>query len=220
MSTLSIGLDETLQNYLLDSVFEEHPLLRELREETAKLPQRNLQIAPEQGRFMAFLARLIDARRYLEIGTFTGYSSLAVTMAMPPEGRTVACDISAEWTDIAQRYWRRAGVDERIRLELRPALETLETLLASGAEESFDLAFIDADKESYIDYFERCHELVRPGGLIMLDNTLWSGRVVDATDTSAGTEAIRSFNRYLYRRERVDVSLVPIGDGLTLVRKR
>src|SRR5690625_1287525 len=168
---------------------------------------------------MAFLARLMDARRYLEIGTFTGYSSLAMTMAMPPDGRTVACDISEEWTNIAQRYWRQAGVAERIRLELRPALETLETLLASGAEESFDLAFIDADKERYIDYFERCHELVRPGGLIMLDNTLWSGRVVDAADTSAGTEAIRSFSRYLYKRERVDVSLVTSGAGLPLCRR-
>ena len=186
------------------------------------LSQHNMQIAPEQGQFMALMARLIGAKRYIEVGTFTGYSALAVTLAMPEDGRTIACDTSKEWTDIARRYWQRAGVDERIKLELRPALKTLEELLVSGCEDTFDLAFVDADKRGYIDYFERCHELVRPGGLIMIDNTLWDGQVLDGDDGDDGdedTQAIRAFNDYLRDREEVDVAIVPIGDGLTLVRK-
>lgn len=220
MSNQSIGLNDELQRYVIDHSLREDPLLAELREETARLEQRNMQIAPEQGQFMALMARLIGARRYIEVGTFTGYSALAVTLAMPEDGRTITCDISKEWTDIARQYWRRAGVDERIMLELRPALKTLDELIVSGCEDTFDLAFIDADKGGYIDYFERCHDLVRPGGLIMIDNTLWDGRVVDAGETDEDTEAIRGFNHYLREREEIDVSLVPIGDGLTLVRKQ
>jgi predicted O-methyltransferase YrrM len=219
MTNQSIGLSEELQNYILDHSLREDPLLVRLREETAELPQRNMQIAPEQGQFMAMLARLIGAKRYIEVGTFTGYSALAVTMAMPEDGKTIACDISREWTDIARRYWQEAGVDERIMLELRPALKTLDELIVSGLEDTFDLAFIDADKTGYIDYFERCHDLLRPGGLVMIDNTLWDGKVVDSGDRDEDTEAIRAFNEYLRDREEIEISMVPIGDGLTLVRK-
>lgn len=220
MSNQSIGLSDSLQAYILDHASLEAPILAELRAETAELSERNMQIAPEQGQLMALMAKLIGAKRYIEVGTFTGYSALAVTLAMPEDGRTVACDISREWTDIARRYWQRAGVDERILLKLDPARKTLDELLVSGAEDTFDLAFIDADKPGYIDYFERCHELLRPGGLIMIDNTLWDGKVIDKRADDEDTEAIRAFNDYLREREEVDIAIVPVGDGLTLVRKQ
>ena len=219
MTNRSIGLNDELQRYVLEHSLREDDLLARLREETAHLEERNMQIAPEQGQFMALMARLIGAKRFIEVGTFTGYSALAVTLAMPEDGRTITCDLSREWTDIAQRYWKEAGLDQRILLELRPALKTLDELLVSGCEDTFDLAFIDADKSGYIDYFERCHDLVRPGGLIMIDNTLWDGKVVDSAHDDEDTEAIRGFNDYLHEREEIDVSLIPVGDGLTLVRK-
>jgi predicted O-methyltransferase YrrM len=182
-----------------------------------------MQIAPEQGQFMALLVRLIGARRILEIGTFTGYSALAMALALPADSRLVACDVSETWTDVARRFWAEAGVAERIDLRLRPALETLETLetlSAEGGRDGFDLAFIDADKERYRDYFEACLRLVRPGGLICVDNTLWGGSVADPQRTDADTEAIRAFNAALHADPRIDLSLVPIGDGLTLARRR
>jgi O-methyltransferase len=220
MSNRTIGLDDRLHRYLLNASLREHPLLTELRDRTAAMPEANYQIAPEQGQFMAFVAQCIGARRYLEIGTFTGYSALAIALAMPEDGEVTACDLSREWTDVARTFWQRAGVENRIRLELGPARDTLANLRAGGKDGSFDLAFIDADKTGYGEYYEQCLALLRPGGIVMVDNTLWSGRVADPEDHSADTEAIRHFNRVLQQDGRVELSLVPIGDGLTLARKR
>jgi predicted O-methyltransferase YrrM len=179
-----------------------------------------MQIAPEQGALMQVLVRLLGAKRYLEIGTFTGYSALCVALAMPASGRLTCCDVSEEWTSMARRYWRQAGVAAKIRLRLAPALETLDGLLRKGNAGRYDLAFIDADKENYASYFERCMKLVRRGGLIAIDNTLWSGRVVDRRRQDVDTRSIRAFNRQLHRDRRIDLALVPIGDGLTLAYKR
>ncbi len=220
MSNRSIGLDDTLYGYLLDVSLREAAVLAALREETAALPEANMQIAPEQGQFMALLARLIAARQVLEIGTFTGYSALALALALPEDGRLVTCDRSREWTDIAQRYWQRAGVAGRIDLHLGPAAETLARLIDTGESGRFDLAFIDADKGGYPTYFEGCLTLLRPGGLILVDNTLWNGKVADPDHRDPDTAAIRAFNRQLHEDERIDLSLVPIADGLTLARKR
>lgn len=220
MSTRSIGLEHDVYQYLLDNSLREHALLAELRQETAKLPQANMQIAPEQGQFMALLARTIGARRYLEVGTFTGYSALAVIMAMPAQGRATCLDISREWTDIAHKYWIRAGVNDRIDLYLGPAAESLDELIRGGWSGDYDMAFIDADKTGYGDYYEACLQLVRPGGLILVDNTLWGGSVADPGADDEDTRAMRQFNRRVHADERVDVSLVPIGDGLTIARKR
>lgn len=220
MSNRSLGLQDTLYAYLLEHSLRENALLAELREETAQLPQSNMQIAPEQGQFMAMLARIIGARRYLEVGTFTGYSALAVTLAMPQQGESTCLDISEEWSKIAQRYWIRAGLADRIRLHLRPAAETLESLIRDGWSGDYDMAFIDADKTGYTEYYEACLTLVRQGGLILVDNTLWGGRVVEDDDQDEDTRAIQAFNRHVHADDRVDVSLVPIGDGLTIARKR
>ena len=220
MTNRSISLTDSLYEYLLSVSLREPDLLRRLRMETAALPNARMQIAPEQGQFMALLVRLMGARRCLEVGVFTGYSSLAVALALPDDGRIVACDVSEEWTAVARRYWVAAGIAHKVDLRLAPALETLEGLLAAGAADSFDFAFLDADKENYPSYYERLLELVRPGGLIVADNTLWSGRVADPANTEASTEALRRFNEQLHRDERVDLSLVPVGDGLTLARKR
>ena len=220
MSNQSIGLNEEIYRYLLEHSLREPELLAELRAETAQLSQANMQIAPEQGQFMAMLARMVGARRYLEVGTFTGYSALAVTLGMPQQGETTCLDISEEWTKIAQRYWIRAGLADRIHLHLRPANETLDSLIRDGWSGDYDMAFIDADKTGYVDYYEACFTLVRPGGLILIDNTLWNGKVADDSDQDEDTLAIRGFNRHLHGDERVDLSLVPIGDGLTIARKR
>jgi caffeoyl-CoA O-methyltransferase len=220
MSNRTLSLDNALYAYLLDASLREHPVLARLRAETARHPHVNMQIAPEQGQFMALLVRLMGARRCLEIGVFTGYSSLAVALALPAEGRIMACDVSEEYTAVARRYWAEAGVAERIELRLAPALETLDALLEAGAAGSYDFAFIDADKEAYAGYYERVLQLLRPGGLVAVDNTLWDGAVADPDDQSADTLAIRAFNESLHRDDRVDLSLVPIGDGLTLARKR
>ena len=220
MTSRSIGLNEELYQYLLKHSLNEHPLLAELREETSKLAESNMQIAPEQGQFMAMVARMLGARRYLEVGTFTGYSALAVTMAMSEQGKSVCLDISEEWTDIAQRYWIRAGMADRIDLHLAPASETLQKLKTDGWSGDFDLAFIDADKSGYIDYYECCLDLVRAGGVLLIDNTLWDGNVADSGNQEPDTRAIRAFNQHVMNDERVDLSMIPLGDGLTLARKR
>ncbi len=220
MSNRSIVLTDSLYDYMNSVSLREAPALRALREETAALTQSRMQISPEQGQFMALLVRLTGARRCLEVGVFTGYSSLVTALALPDDGRIVACDISEEWTAVARRYWREAGVAHRIDLRLAPADDTLDALLAAGNEGSYDFAFIDADKGGYASYYERALKLLRPGGLLLVDNTLWSGRVADPAATDADTVALRQFNTVLHADERVDLSLVPIGDGLTLARKR
>lgn len=220
MSNRTIGLSDRLYDYLLAVSLREEDLLRQLREETAQHPMRQMQIAPEQGQFMALLVQLLGAKRTLDVGVFTGYSSLAVALALPDDGQIVACDVSEEYTAIARRYWQTAGVTDKIDLQLAPALETLDRLLAEGQAGSFDFAFIDADKENYWNYYERCLELLRPGGLITVDNVLWSGRVAEATTYETSTKAIQAFNAKLHNDERVSLSLVPIADGLTLALKR
>jgi predicted O-methyltransferase YrrM len=191
-----------------------------LRAETAAHPRAGMQISPEQGQFMQLLLKLIGARRVVEVGVFTGYSSLAMALALPGDGRILACDISDEYTAIARRHWAEAGVTHKLELVIAPALATLEARLAAGEAGSYDFAFIDADKGGYHDYYERLLELLRPGGLIAVDNTLWSGAVADPADRSPDTVALREFNARLHADERVDLSLVPIGDGLTLARRR
>ncbi len=223
MSNRTIQVDDRLYTYLLENSLREDALLRRLREETARNPMSMMQISPEQGQFMALLAELIGARNAIEVGTFTGYSAISVARVLRPGGKLICCDISDEFTSVARRYWTEAGLADRIELRLAPAVETLDELLAGGRAGTVDFAFIDADKESYDAYYERILRLLRPGGLVTIDNVLWDGkvadpRVKDADD--ADTAAIRKLNRKLARDDRVTVSLVPIGDGLTLARKR
>ncbi len=220
MASRTLALTDKLYEYILDNSLREPDVLKRLRVVTADLPNAQMQISPEQGQFMALLVQLLGANRALEIGTFTGYSALAVALALPPEGKVVACDISKEWTDIARRYWEEAGVAGKIDLRLGPALETLDAMLAAGKENSFDFAFIDADKTGYDAYYERCLRLLRPGGLITIDNVLRGGRVADNNETDEADTAIRELNAKIHRDERVNISLVPIGDGLTLALKR
>lgn len=220
MTNRTLSLDDSLYQYLLDVSLRESPLLKRLREETAQLPVAHWQIAPEQGQFMALLVQISGARKILEIGTFTGYSALCMAQAMPADGRLVCCDLPGEYNAIAERYWYEAGVGERIELRLAPALETLNALERAGEVESFDLIFIDADKANYPVYLEHALALVRSGGLILFDNVLWSGRVLEQSPDSQDTRAIQSLNRALKRDSRVDLSLLPLGDGLTLCRKR
>ena len=215
--TTAIG--EALRDYMLSVSVREPEILARLRAETAPLEGAGMQIGPEQGALMALLVELIGARRTLEVGVYTGYSTLVVALALPPGGRVTACDKSEEWTAIARRYWAEAGVAEKIELRLGAALETLDGLLAEGRK-GYDFAFIDADKENYDAYYERVLELVRPGGLIAIDNTLWSGRVIDPQCNDQDTQAIRALNAKLHEDDRVGLSLVPIGDGLTLARRR
>lgn len=220
MSNKTINLTDSLHQYLLDISLREPAILSALREETAKLPTSNMQIAPEQGQFMVLLVQLLGARNTIEVGVYTGYSTLSVAMALPPQGRVVACDISEEYTSVAQRYWSMAGVSEKIDLRLAPATETLNVLLDDGRASTFDFAFIDADKASYREYFECCLQLLRPGGLIAVDNVLWGGSVIDDQKQDVDTCAIRLFNQQLLSDNRVDLSVLPIGDGLTLARKK
>ncbi|MFN6480924.1 class I SAM-dependent methyltransferase [Nostoc sp. DedQUE07] len=220
MPKQSIGLDNQLYNYLLSVSLREPEILGKLRQETANHPRSGMQISPEQGQFMSLLVQLIGAKKTLEVGVFTGYSSLSVALALPTDGKIIACDVSEEFTAIARRYWQASGVADKIDLRLAPALETLDKLLATGQAETFDFAFIDADKENYDGYYERSLQLVRPGGLIAIDNVLWSGQVADEQNQDESTQAIRALNKKLHHDERVTLSLVPIADGLTLAIKR
>lgn len=221
MSNRTLQLSAELHTYLLSVGIRETTIQRQLREETASLPEAGMQIAPEEGQLLALLVRLLNARNILEIGTFTGYSALSMALALPSGGRVLTCDISHEWTDIARRYWREAGVDDRIELRLGRAVDTLRSLQAEKSlANHFDMAFIDADKKAYRDYYEHALGLVRPGGLLVIDNTLWSGRVVEPGQTDPDTMAIRELNRHLHADERIDLCLIPIADGVTLVYKR
>ena len=220
MSSRTIPMTDRLYDYLLKVSLREPPLLAALRAETAKLPMAGMQISPEQGQFMALLAELIGARRAIEVGTFTGYSALCVAQALPHDGKLIACDISEEFTSVARRYWAKSGIADRIELRLAPALDTLKSLLAGGGAGSFDFAFIDADKTQYDAYYEAILKLLRPGGLITIDNVLWSGAVADGRKRDADTVALRALNEKLKTDKRITLSMLPIGDGLTLARKR
>lgn len=220
MANRTVAMNDALYDYLLSVSLREPELLRRLREETAALPMAGMQISPEQGQFMGLLIELLGARKTLEVGVFTGYSSLSVALALPPEGRIVACDVNVEWTSIARRYWAAAGVADKIDLRIGPAVDTLDALLQAGEAGTFDFAFIDADKENYANYYDRALQLIRPGGLIAIDNVLWGGKVADPDVQDESVVAIRAINERLHRDERVTLSLLPIGDGLTLALKR
>ena len=219
MSSRTLNLDDTLYQYILDHSVREHPAQTALREATRSHRHAGMQISPEQGQFMQLLARTVNARKAIEVGVFTGYSSLAVALALPEDGRLVACDVSEEWTALARKFWEKAGVAKRIELRLQPAQRTLDELIAAGESASFDFAFIDADKSRYMAYYERCLTLLRKGGLIVVDNTLWSGAVADASKDDEDTRAIRAFNDAVHRDTRVAASMLPIGDGVTLALK-
>ncbi len=212
----SFLIPEPIAQYLDKTFLREPDVLKRLRDETAAMPNAGMQIGPDQGAFMAFLIHLTGAKRYLEVGVFTGYSSTVVALALPDHGQVVACDVSEEFTATARRYWKEAGVDHKVDLRIAPALQTLDTLVRQ--EERFDLCFIDADKTNYLAYYESAVGLVRPGGLILIDNVLWSGAVADPSNQEADTEAIRQVNERVATDQRVDAVLLPIGDGLTLAR--
>ena len=220
MSHRTIVMTDPLYDYMLGASLRDLPVLKRLREETARLPRGTMQISPEQGQFMQLLTKLMGAKRCIEVGVFTGYSSLCVALALPADGHILACDVSEEFTAVARRYWKEAGVEPKVELVLAPALATLDARLKAGEASSYDLAFIDADKSNYAGYYERILKLLRPGGLVLVDNVLWSGAVIDKKDKSEDTAAIRAFNEALQKDERVDVSMLPVGDGLTLARKR
>jgi predicted O-methyltransferase YrrM len=208
-------LPEAISRYIAEHAVREAPILQELREATRKVPSSGMQIGADQGQLMAMLVQLAGAKRCLEIGTYTGYSALAVALALPADGRLVCCDVSEEWTAVGRPFWKKAGVEKKIDLRIGPALETLKTLAGP-----FDFVFIDADKENYAAYYERCLALVRPGGLIVVDNVLWSGEVANPRANDAATAALKAFNDLVHRDERVDLAMLSIGDGVTLLRKR
>ncbi len=227
MSTRTFQLDADVHEYLLRWSVREHPVQEQLRERTAKLEMARMQISPEQGQFMGLIAQLVTASRpgelgppkFVEVGVFTGYSALSVALAVPT-ARVTACDVNEEWTNIAREFWREAGVEDRIDLRLAPGGETLQALLDDGAAGTYDLAFLDADKPGYVGYYEQCLQLLRTGGVILIDNVLWSGRVVDPSEDDEETEALREISRHVYEDSRVDLSMLPLGDGLTIARKR
>lgn len=220
MSRRTIEVTDALYDYIIDASLREPELLAELRQETAAMPGSGMQISPEQGQLMALLAELIGARRYLEVGTFTGYSSLAVALAMGPEGRLTCCDLSKDYTAVARRYWEKAGVAGQVDLRIGPGLDSLDRAIAAGESGSYDFAFVDADKENYQGYVDRCYALLRSGGLLGIDNVLWGGSVIDPAQDDADTRAIRALNLAMRDDPRWTISLLPIGDGLTLARKR
>lgn len=220
MSSRSFAVDPKIEDYV-DAVNAPEPeLLGRLRKETSEMPRAQMQIGAAQGQFMAMLAKLIGAKRYLEIGVFTGYSSTVVAMALPADGQVVACDVSEEFTSVARRYWKEAGLDSKIDLRLAPAQDTLDELISSGQSGSFDMAFIDADKINVVAYLERCMKLVRKNGLILIDNVLWSGRVADPAASDEDTMVLKAFNPTLRERSDIDVLMLPIADGITVIRKR
>jgi len=220
MSNKSIGLSDELHNYLLDVSLRESDVMQRLRAETAEHPESEMQIAPEQAQFLRFLVRLVGVRRSLEIGVFTGYSALAVAQELPTTGTLVACDVSEEYTEVARRYWREAGVADRIDLRITPAAEILSALLEDGQAGTFDFSFIDADKERYDTYYEQSLELLRPGGVIALDNVFRDGRVTDPDVEDESVRAIQRLNKKRHEDDRVDLSMLPLADGMTLAMKR
>lgn len=219
MSNRTLNLTDQLYQYVLDVSVKESAVQKTLRTATQSMQQSNMQIAPEQGQFMAFLVKLTGARKCLEVGVFTGYSALSVAQALPADGKIIACDVNQEWTNMARTYWRNAGVEKKIDLRIAPAVETLQQLLDDGGQSSFDFAFIDADKANYDRYYELTLRLLRSGGLIVIDNTLWGGDVADIRVQDEDTRAIRELNKKLLHDRRVDMTLLPVADGLTLVRK-
>jgi len=219
MSSSNAFIDPGLYEYILSTTLRDDPLLSDLRRETARMSEGGMQISADQGQFMAMLVKLIGASRAIEVGVFTGYSSLSVARALPDDGRLVACDVSVEYTDIARRYWERAGVAGKIDLRIGPAVDTLDGLISGGETGTFDFAFIDADKGNYPRYYDRCLQLLRSGGLVLVDNALWGGRVADPERTDDTTAVIRELNGEAARDTRVEVSLLPIGDGILLARK-
>jgi len=219
MSSSTISLGQKLREYLLANSLKEHKVLKNLRAETLKLNEFEMQISPEQGSFLAFLVNIINAKRTLDIGVFTGYSSLVIALQLPKDGLVTACDTNVDWTDIAQKYWKMASVNNKIDLHIAPANKTLDSLISNGFEGAYDFSFIDADKINYQRYFEKSLALVRTGGIIAIDNVLWGGRVLDSSDSEPATRAIQKFNKKLYNDNRVEISMIPIGDGLTLARK-
>lgn len=215
-----LQITNTLYDYMLDVSLHEHETLHALREETAKLPLALMQVAPEQGQFLQFMVRVLRARKILEIGTFTGYSALAMALALPEEGQIITCDINTQWTNVAHPYWEKAGVANKIDLRINPALQTLKTLLNEGHQQSFDFIFIDADKTNYVEYYELSLQLIKPHGVIAIDNIFWAGDVINPLDTSAQTREIRRLNAYIKEDARVYSSLLAIGDGLFLIHPR
>ncbi|MGV6858270.1 MAG: O-methyltransferase [bacterium] len=220
MSNTTLSLTRELHQYLLEHSLREGDIQRRLRKRTSELPEHNMQIAPEQGQFMQLLLRLMQARKGIEIGTFTGYSALCMASALPQDGHLLCCDVSEEWVSVGRPYWQEAGILEKISVHIAPALDTLSQLREERQAGTYDFAFIDADKENYQAYFDNCLSLLRPGGLVMVDNTLWGGAVIDASDKGSATRAIRRFNERIAADERVELSQLPVADGLTLALKK
>ncbi len=220
MSSTNYLLEDKIYDYLKAVSLREPPILKRLREETAKLPGAIMQVSPDQGQFMALIAKITGVRKAIELGVYTGYSSLVVALVLPPDGHLIACDINDDYTNIARRYWDEAGVTEKIDLRIGPALDTLDEMLNTGEAGSYDFAFLDADKDEYAEYYERCLKLLRVGGLILVDNVFGFGKVFDESNADETIQTIRAFNKKLFTDDRIDLSIMPMGDGLSLARKK